>query len=129
MYSIGGNEKAATSAGINVNRIKQLTFVLAGALVGIAGVVLAARMMSGQPTVGPGYEFDGITAAIIGGTGFTGGIGTTPGTLIGAIIIGLINNILNLANVQSDWQMVAKGVLIATAVILDLRTKRNNQSN
>lgn len=128
MYSIGGNEKASTAAGINVNRNKRLTFVLAGALIGIASVVLAARMMSGQPTVGPGYEFDGITAAIIGGTSFTGGIGTTPGTLVGAIIIGLINNILNLTNVESNWQMVAKGVLIATAVILDLRTKQNNRS-
>jgi inositol transport system permease protein len=123
MYAIGGNEKASIGAGISVNRNKRLTFALSGALVGLAGIGLAARMMSGQPTVGPGYEFDGITASIVGGTGFTGGVGTAPGVLVGSVIIGLITNILNLMNVQSEWQAVAKGSLIAIAVALDIKTK------
>ena len=128
VYAIGGNEKASTAAGVNVNRYKRIFCLLSGALVGLSGIIITARMMSGQPNVGPGYEFDAITATIVGGTSFTGGIGTPICVITGSIIIGLISNILNLTNVSSQWQMIVKGVLIATAVIVDLKTKRVKSS-
>ncbi|XID92605.1 ABC transporter permease [Paenibacillaceae bacterium WGS1546] len=123
IYSIGGNEKATVASGINVNRTKRNIFAFSGLLVGLAGVVLMARLNSGQPSVGAGYEFDAITAAVVGGTSFTGGVGNVFGTLIGALIVGMINNILNLMNVSTQYQLIIKGVLIAGAVILDMRTK------
>lgn len=128
IYAIGGNEKAAIASGINVKRMKQFIFMLSGAFVGIAGVVLMARLMSGQPSVGDGYEFDAITAVIVGGTSFLGGIGTVYGSLIGSIIVGLINNILNLLHVSSQYQLIVKGVLIASAVIVDMKTKEDKKS-
>lgn len=128
IYAIGGNEKAAIASGINVKRMKQFIFMLSGAFVGIAGVVLMARLMSGQPSVGDGYEFDAITAVIVGGTSFLGGIGTVYGSLIGSIIVGLINNILNLLHVSSQYQLIVKGVLIAGAVIVDMKTKEDKKS-
>lgn len=123
IYAIGGSEKAAIASGINVNRIKRIIFTLSGALTGLAGVVLMARLMAGMPSVGEGYEFDAITAVIVGGTSFLGGIGTVTGTLIGSIIVGLINNILNLLHVSTQYQLIVKGVLIAGAVIMDIQTK------
>lgn len=128
IYAIGGNEKAAIASGINVNRKKRIIFTLSGALVGLAGVVLMARLMSGQPSVGAGYEFDAITAVIVGGTSFLGGIGTVTGALIGSIIVGLINNILNLLHVSTQYQLIVKGVLIAGAVIIDMKTKEDRKS-
>ncbi|MCE5342319.1 MAG: ABC transporter permease [Eubacteriales bacterium] len=128
IYSIGGNEKAAIASGINVNRSKRIIFTVSGALVGLAGVVLMSRLMSGQPSVGAGYEFDAITAVIVGGTSFTGGIGTVTGALIGSIIVGLINNILNLLHVSTQYQLIVKGLLIAGAVIIDVKTKANKKS-
>ncbi|MFC5701879.1 ABC transporter permease [Cohnella faecalis] len=123
IYAIGGNEKATVASGIPVNRAKRRIFGLSGLFVGLAGVVLMARLNSGQPSVGAGYEFDAITAAIVGGTSFNGGVGNVFGTLIGALIVGMINNILNLMNVSTQYQLIIKGVLIAAAVIIDLRTK------
>lgn len=128
IYAIGGNEKATIASGINVNRSKRVIFTLSGALVGLAGVVLMARLMSGQPSVGSGYEFDAITAVIVGGTSFTGGIGTVTGALIGSIIVGLINNILNLLHVSTQYQLIVKGLLIAGAVIIDVKTKENKKA-
>lgn len=123
IFSIGGNEKATIASGIQVNRVKRYIFTMSGFFVGLAGVVLMARLNSGQPSVGSGYEFDAITAAVVGGTSFTGGIGNVFGTLIGALIVGMINNILNLMNVSTQYQLIIKGVLIATAVIIDIKTK------
>ena len=128
IYSIGGNENATIASGINVDKKKRGIFTLAGALVGLSGIVLMARLMSGQPSVGAGYEFDAITAVIVGGTSFLGGIGNVAGTLVGAIIVGLINNILNLLNVSTQYQLIVKGVLIAGAVILDTKTKSSKQN-
>jgi inositol transport system permease protein len=128
IYAIGGNEKAAIASGINVNRIKRIIFTLSGALVGLSGVVLMSRLMAGMPSVGAGYEFDAITAVIVGGTSFLGGIGTVGGTLIGAIIVGLINNILNLLHVSTQYQLIVKGMLIAGAVIMDMKTKTDKKS-
>lgn len=123
MYSIGGNKNASIAAGINVNRSIRLTYVFSGALVGVAGIAITARMLSGQPSVGPGYEFDAITATIVGGTSFNGGIGSMFCVLIGSIIIGIINNVMVLMGIDSNWQLVVKGILIAVAVILDMATK------
>lgn len=128
IYAIGGNEKATIASGINTNRSKRIIFTISGALVGLAGVVLMARLMSGQPSVGAGYEFDAITAVIVGGTSFSGGIGTVTGALIGSIIVGLINNILNLLHVSTQYQLIVKGLLIAGAVIIDVKTKENKKS-
>ena len=124
IYAIGGSEKAAIASGINTKRIKRLIFTLSGALTGLAGVVL----MAGMPSVGEGYEFDAITAVIVGGTSFLGGIGTVTGALIGSIIVGLINNILNLLHVSTQYQLIVKGLLIAVAVIIDIKTKENKKS-
>lgn len=137
IYAIGGNEQATIASGVNVNRQKRIIFSISGGLVGLAGVILMARLMSAQPSVGTGYEFDAITGTIVGGTSFTGGVGSVFCALIGSIIVGLINNILNLLNVSSQYQMIIKGVLIAGAVILDTKTKessmtsaaKNNSSN
>jgi len=128
IYSIGGNEKASIASGINVNRSKRIIFTISGALVGLSSVVLVGRLMSGQPNVGSGYEFDAITAVIVGGTSFTGGIGTVTGALIGSIIVGLISNILNLLGVSTQYQLIVKGLLIATAVIIDIKTKNDKKS-
>jgi inositol transport system permease protein len=128
IYAIGGNERATIASGINTNRNKRIIFTISGALVGLAGVVLMARLMSGQPSVGAGYEFDAITAVIVGGTSFSGGIGTVTGALIGSIIVGLINNILNLLHVATQYQLIVKGFLIAGAVIIDVKTKENKRS-
>ena len=89
---------------------------------------LMARLMAGMPSVGEGYEFDAITAVIVGGTSFLGGIGTVTGALIGSIIVGLINNILNLLHVSTQYQLIVKGLLIAIAVIIDIKTKENKKS-
>lgn len=128
IYAIGGNEKAAIASGINTRRTKRIIFTLSGALTGLAGVVLMARLMAGMPSVGDGYEFDAITAVVVGGTSFLGGIGTVTGALVGSIIIGLINNILNLLHVSTQYQLIVKGVLIAVAVIIDIKTKENKKS-
>lgn len=128
IYAIGGNEKAAIASGINTNRTKRIIFTLASLLTGLAGVVLMARLVAGMPSVGEGYEFDAITAVVVGGTSFLGGIGTVVGALIGSIIVGLINNILNLLHVSTQYQLIVKGLLIAGAVIIDTMTKEDKKS-
>lgn len=128
IYAIGGNEKAAIASGVQTNHMKRVIFTLSGAFVGLAGVVLMSRLMAGMPSVGDGYEFDAITAVIVGGTSFLGGIGTVTGALIGSIIVGLINNILNLLHVSTQYQLIVKGVLIAGAVIIDMKTKEDKKS-
>ncbi|MEA4896499.1 MAG: ABC transporter permease [Oscillospiraceae bacterium] len=127
IYSIGGNENATIASGISVKRKKRVIFTISGMLIGLAGVLLTSRLMAGMPNVGAGYEFDAITAAVVGGTSFLGGIGTVTGTLIGSVIVGLINNILNLLGVSTQYQLIMKGVLIAGAVIIDLKTKSGKQ--
>lgn len=128
IYAIGGSEKTAIASGIHVNRTKRIIFTLSGALTGLAGVVLMSRLMAGMPSVGDGYEFDAITAVIVGGTSFLGGIGTVTGALVGSIIVGLINNILNLLHVSTQYQLIVKGLLIAGAVIIDIKTKESRKS-
>lgn len=124
IYAVGGNEEAARVSGVNVTKVKFLTFILNGLLCGIAGIVLAARITSGQPAAASGYELDAIAAVIIGGASLSGGAGKVSGTIIGALIIGVLNNGLVLLAVSSYYQQIVQGVIIAIAVILDIRTKR-----
>jgi inositol transport system permease protein len=120
VYAIGGNEQAARVSGINVSKYKMLMYVYAGFLAGLAGLVVSARIGSGQSGQGVGYELDAIAAAVIGGASLSaGGIGTVAGTVVGALIIGVLNNILDLTNVSAYWQQIVKGCIIVGAVIID----------
>lgn len=124
IYAIGGNEQAARISGLNVGRIKIGVYTIAGLLSGLAGLVLSSRIGSGQPGAGLGYELDAIAAAVIGGTSLSGGIGTIWGTIVGALIIGVLNNGLDLLNVSAYWQTIIKGSIIVVAVIIDERKNR-----
>lgn len=119
IYALGGNEEAATLAGVNVFRTKLLVFALCGLAAAISGIVHASRLGSGQPIAGEGYELDAITACVIGGTNMNGGYGTIAGTLMGAILIGLINNGMNILDISPYWQLVMKGIIILAAVVVD----------
>ncbi len=127
IYAVGGNETAARFSGVNLTKIKILVWTISGAMAGFCGVVLAARMSSGQPSTGEGYETDAIAAAVLGGTSFFGGTGNVGGLLIGVLIIGTISNGLNLMHVNSYWQYVLKGIIIIVAVYADrLKQKKQN---
>jgi inositol transport system permease protein len=128
IYAIGGNEQAARVSGINAARYKMLIYVYASFLAGLAGLVVSARIGSGQPGLGVGYELDAIAAAVIGGTSLSaGGIGTVAGTIVGALIIGVLNNTLDLMNVSAFWQQIVKGCIIVGAVILDQLKNRGGK--
>ncbi len=128
LYAIGGNQEAAKASGINVNSVKLWAFLVNGLLVGIAGVLFMSRVNAGLPNGAINYEFQGLTSSIIGGTSFSGGIGTAGGTVVGAFIVGFLNNIMNLANVNSYTQQIARGAIIALAVIYDIWTKNRRTS-
>ena len=119
IYAVGGNTQAAEFSGIKVARVKFIVHAYAGLMAGLAGIILASRMYSGQPTAGEGAEMDAIAAVVVGGTSMAGGSGKIGGTIIGALIIGVLNNGLNLMNVNSFWQDVVKGVVILLAVFID----------
>ena len=125
IYAVGGNENAARAAGVPVERVKLFAYGLCGLLTGLAGVVLAARITTGQPNAGQAYELDAIAAVVIGGTSLAGGVGTITGTLLGVLLIGVINNGLDLLGVSSYYQAVIKGVIIVCAVWLDRRQARS----
>ncbi|WP_414043910.1 ABC transporter permease subunit [Macrococcus sp. EM39E] len=118
-YAIGGNEKAAFISGIKVNKVKILIYSISGLMAAIAGAILTSRLNSAQPTAGTSYELDAIAAVVLGGTSLTGGKGRIFGTLIGVLIIGVLNNGLNLLGVSSFYQQVIKGVVILIAVLID----------
>jgi inositol transport system permease protein len=122
-YAIGGNQDAAIASGINVKQVKITLFVIAGLCTGLAGVILMSRINSGQPAAGLMYELDAITAVVVGGTSLSGGVGTMLGTLVGGLIVAILQNILNLTNVSPYWQQILKGVVIVLAVVLDITTK------
>lgn len=128
VYAIGGNQEAARAAGIAVSRIKYKAFAINGVLVGFAGVLFMSRVNAGLPNAGVGYELQAITAPIVGGTSFSGGVGTTAGTLAGAIIIGLLGNIMNLTGVGSYIQQIVMGLIIVVAVAYDVWSKRGKRS-
>jgi ribose transport system permease protein len=119
LYAVGGNERAAILSGLNVNRIKLAVYALGGGLAGVAGLLLAARLDAADPKVGIGYELDSIAAVVIGGTSLSGGRGSILGTVLGCLIIGVLNNGLVLLGVSPDWQLVVKGAVILVAVAID----------
>lgn len=123
LYAVGGNEEAAEASGINVHKVKYTAFIINGIFVGLAGVLFMARVNAGLPNGAINYEFTALTAAIIGGTSFSGGVGTAGGTLAGAFIVGFLDNIMNLTGVNSYMQQIIRGAIIALAVIYDIRSK------
>lgn len=125
VYAIGGNENASRLSGLNTDRIKIGVYTLAGLFSAISGIILSSRLNSAQPTAGSGYELDAIAAVVLGGISLSGGQGGIIGTIIGAMIIGVLNNGLNLLNVSSFYQLVAKGAVILIAVFLDRRSQSN----
>jgi ribose/xylose/arabinose/galactoside ABC-type transport system permease subunit len=127
IYAVGGNEDAALTSGVNVDSRKILAFIISAVCAGIAGLVLTSRIAVGQPTLGEGYEFKSITAAIIGGTSLYGGAGTASGTALGVILVAVIGNGLNLLRVSSFVQLVINGLIIILAVGLDVWQKRSKQ--
>lgn len=123
LYAVGGNEEASVASGINVHRVKYTAFIINGVFVGLAGVLFMSRVNAGLPNGAINYEFTALTAAIIGGTSFSGGIGTAGGTLAGAFIVGFLDNIMNLKGVDSYIQQIIRGAIIALAVIYDIQSK------
>ena len=128
LYAIGGNAEAANASGIKVSNVKFICFVINGVLVGLAGVLFMSRVNAGLPNAAAGYEFEAMTATIIGGTSFSGGIGTATGTLAGAFIVGFLNNIMNLLGINSYLQQIIRGLIIALAVIMDTVAKNKRLS-
>ena len=124
VYAVGGNDKAAIFSGVNVARTKILVYTMSGFLAAFTGVVLCARMASGQPTAGQSFEMDAIAATVLGGTSMSGGVGKIGSTMIGVLIIGVLNNGLNLLGLNSFWQQIAKGIVILLAVYVDMLKKR-----
>ncbi|MEU1133423.1 substrate-binding domain-containing protein [Streptomyces sp. NPDC005900] len=124
MYAIGGNEEAARLSGLRVKRQKLVIYALSGLFAAVAGIVLASRLVSAQPQAAQGYELDAIAAVVIGGASLAGGVGKASGTLIGALILAVLRNGLNLLSVSAFWQQVVIGVVIALAVLLDTLRRR-----
>ncbi|WP_028869026.1 ribose ABC transporter permease [Psychromonas arctica] len=123
VYALGGNESATKLSGINVDRIKIGVYSICGLLSALAGIIITSRLSSAQPTAGMGYELDAIAAVVVGGTSLAGGRGYIMGTLIGALIIGVLNNALNLLDVSSYFQMIVKAAVILLAVLVDNKNK------
>ena len=119
IYAVGGNEEAARASGISTHKIKIACYSVCAGLAGLAGIIQASRITTGQPNAGVSYELDAIAAVVIGGTSLSGGVGGVSGTLLGALLIGTLNNGLDLLNVPSYYQQVIKGLIIIGAVILD----------
>jgi putative xylitol transport system permease protein len=128
VYAVGGNEEAARLAGVPVRAVKLAVYAIAGACAGLAGVLLVGQLRSGGPDAGMLYELNAIAAAVIGGASLFGGIGTAWGAVVGALLIGVLNNGLDLLGVQSFWQEIVKGVIILLAVLFDVWTKRGTSS-
>ncbi|MGF1734135.1 ABC transporter permease [Photobacterium lutimaris] len=126
-YAIGGNETAAYVSGINVKKYKILVYTYAGLLAGIAALILSARINSGQPGLGVMYELDAIASATVGGVSHAGGIGTIQGTIIGTMIMGVLQNGLDLLNVSAYWQQVVKGLVIIVAVVFDMKRQKKSK--
>lgn len=119
IYALGGNEAATRLSGISVDKIKIIVYALCGLLATLASVIEVARLSSAQPMAGNGYELDAIAAVVLGGTSLAGGKGRIMGTLIGALILGFLNNALNLLGISSNYQMIVKAVVILLAVLVD----------
>jgi ribose transport system permease protein len=125
IYAIGGNENAARLSGINIKKVKIIVYSMAGALAAVGGLIVTSRLDSAQPNAGLSYELDAIAAVVIGGTSLSGGRGSIWGTVLGAVIIGVLNNGLVLLNVSPFWQQIVKGLVILLAVIIDKANSKN----
>lgn len=126
LYAVGGNAEAANSAGIHVKRVLTLAYCISGFCAGLSGVLAASRITSGNPTTGEGYEMNAISAAVIGGVSMSGGKGGLIGTLIGALLIGVMQNGLDILGISSYYQKIIQGVIILVAVFCDLRNSKEN---
>jgi len=126
IYAVGGNEKATAYSGVNINRVKLWAYALGGALAAIGGLVLTARLNTADPKAGAGYELDSIAAVVIGGTSLSGGRGSILLTVIGCLIIGVLNNGLSVLDVSAYWQLVIKGLVLVAAVAADRIGAREN---
>lgn len=124
IYAIGGNEEATKLSGVNSSKYKTFVYGVAGSLAALAGVIVTSRLGSAQPTAGAGYELDAIAAVVLGGTSLSGGVGKIAGTALGAIIIGVLGNALNLLNVSSYYQMMIKAAVILIAVLIDKKSSK-----
>ena len=127
IYAVGGNEASARASGIKTVRVKILVYAISGLLAGLAGIVLTAKTGSAQTNAGNSYELDAIAAVVIGGSSMSGGVGGVSGTLFGALIMGVINNGLDILGVESFYQLIVKGVLIVGAVVLDASRRRADE--
>ncbi|MGX6592671.1 ribose ABC transporter permease [Cetobacterium ceti] len=123
IYAIGGNEEATKLSGINTDKVKIMVYGISGLLSALAGIIITSRLWSAQPTAGSGYELDAIAAVVLGGTSLSGGVGRITGTALGAIIIGVLGNALNLLDVSSYYQMMIKALVILAAVLMDRKSK------
>ena len=126
VYAIGGNEASARLSGIDTRRIKTMVYMICGLLAGICGVLMASRITSGSPIIGVGYELNAISAAVIGGVSMSGGTGDLLGTLVGALIMGVIQNGLDILGVSTFYQQIIQGLIIIVAVFLDIKSKSKN---
>ncbi len=125
IYAVGGNLQAAKFSGINTKRVTFFVYVFSSVMASFAGIVLASRLFSGQPTAGEGDEMDAIAAVVLGGTSMAGGSGKISGTIMGVLIIGVLNNGMNLVGISSSWQYIVKGIVIMIAVYIDFFKKQN----
>ena len=123
LYAIGGSRSAAEASGINAKKSIYISYIINGLLIGLAGMIFMARNNAGLPNGAVSYEMTGLTAAIVGGTSFTGGIGTVSGTIAGAFIIGFLENVMNLLGVNAYIQQVIEGSIIVIAVAYDVISK------
>jgi ribose transport system permease protein len=126
LYAVGGNERAATLSGLNINRVKTTVYLLGGALAAVAGLMVTARSDAADPNAGAGYELNSIAAVVIGGTSLSGGRGSILGTVLGCLIIGVLDNGLVLLNVSAYWQQVIKGCVILLAVAIDRLSRKGD---
>ena len=124
IYAVGGNKTAAVYSGINASRVTLVVFLLSGIFAGMAGILTASRTFTGQYSLGDGAEMDAITAVILGGTSMNGGVGTLTGTVIGCIIVGVLNNGMNLLGIDSSWQYIVQGIVVLLAVFIDFFKKK-----
>jgi len=126
LYAVGGNERAATLSGLNIKRVKTTVYLLGGALAAVAGLMVTARSDAADPNAGTGYELNSIAAVVIGGTSLSGGRGSILGTVLGCLIIGVLDNGLVLLNVSAYWQQVIKGCVILLAVAIDRLSRKGD---
>ena len=127
MLSIGGNEKAARLSGVKVNKVKIMVYAFSGLCAAVVGIIASSQLVAAHPATGEGWEMNAIAAAVLGGTSMAGGVGTIGGTIVGAFVIGVINDGMVMCGVSEFWQMVIKGLVIVLAVIID-QFQRNMQA-